>query len=140
MKPMRTQPYFKYAVDRLPASSELAQAISEYLGMRLHKDGSLHPKIWEACIDELVAGMRIDKATLQAKPKTRVIGAQPTSALIPDLIYLFQTATLRRWNHVYFTQQQDADWNNISFYQDPYWSRITRDANLMKILQEELDG
>lgn len=140
MKPMRTQPYFKYAMDNLPASSELAQAVAEYLGMRLHKDNSMHAKVWEACIDELVKGMRLDKMTSSVRSKTRVIGSTPIESVIPDLIYLFQTATLRRWNRVFFTRQQDADWNNVSFYQDPYWSRVVRDATLSRILQEELNG
>lgn len=140
MKPLRTQPFFKYATERLPADSHLEQAIAEYLGMRLHKDPTLHPKVWEACIDELVAGMRIDVKAGSAKPRQRVIGKQCTDHLIPDLIYLFQVATLRGWNHIYFTKEQDADWNNISFYQDPYWYRLTKNPSSRTILEEVLNG
>lgn len=140
MKPMRTQPFFKYATDRLPADSGLEQAIAEYLGMRLHKDPAMHPKVWEACIDELVAGMRINVKTGSVKPKQRTIGYQPVNHLIPDLIYLFQVATFRRWNHIYFTQEQDADWNNMSFYQDPYWHRLVKNPESRKILEDILNG
>lgn len=139
MKPLRTQPFFKYATDRLPADSGLNQAIAEYLGMRLHKNPALHPKAWEACIDELVAGMRIDTASKEIKPRQRMVGKKPIDSLIPDLIYLFQVATLRGWNHVYFTREQDADWSNISFYQDPYWRKTIKDPESKKILKEELD-
>lgn len=140
MKPMRTQPFFKYAIERLPADSHLEQAVAEYLGMRLNKDPTLHPKVWEACIDELIAGMRIDVKSRSTRPKQRVVGKQPANYLIPDLIYLFQVATLRGWNHVYFTQEQDTDWSNMSFYQDPYWYRLTRDKESRRILEEVLNG
>ena len=142
MKPLRIQPYFNYAKEHLPVSSALEQAIAEYLGMRLHKDPSMHPKVWEACIDEIVAGMKIDVKTRQVKPRHRVIGATTTDGkhLINDLIYLFNVATSRGWNHVYFTAQQDANWNNVSFFQDPYWSKLTHDPKTRKRLEMILNG
>lgn len=142
MKPLRTQPYFKYATDRLPTSSRLEQAIAEYLGMRLGKNPTMHPKIWEACIDELIAGMRIDVKTKNVKPHKRVIGKTTTDGehLINDLIYLFNVATSRGWSHVYFTNQQDHNWSNLSYYQDPYWSKMTHDPATRKRLEDMLDG
>lgn len=142
MKPLRTQPYFKYAIDRLPTSSKLEQAIAEYLGMRLDRDPQMHPKVWEACIDELVSGMRIDVRTKEVRPRKRIIGSTTTDGkhLVDDLIYLFNVATNRGWNHVYFTSQQDANWNNLSFYQDPHWSKITRDPETRKRLEMILNG
>lgn len=140
MRPLRTQPFFKYATDRLPADSTLEQAIAEYLGMRLHKDPTMHPKVWEACIDELVAGMRINTKTKQEKPRQRVIGSKSSSCTVGDLIYLFQVATLRGWNHVYFTREQDASWNNISYYQDPYWQKLKKDPATRQRLEELLNG
>lgn len=141
MKPMRTQPYFNYAKDHLPTSSQLEQAVAEYLGMRLHKNPHLSPKEWEVCIDELVAGMKIDVKTGTVKSKYRVVGHKTDSShLIGDLIYLFNVAASRGWNHVYFTPQQDAMWSNMSFYQDPYWSKWVKDPKTKKKLEEILDG
>lgn len=140
MKPLRTQPFFQYATERLPADSNLHQAIAEYLGMRLHKDPHLHVKVWEACIDELVAGMRIDVKTKQQKGRYRTIGAKVPTTTVNDLIYLFQVATSRGWNHVYFTQDQDASWCNMSYYQDPYWHKLTVDQATRKQLEDILDG
>lgn len=140
MKPLRTQPYFKYAIEHLPADSRIDKAVAEYLGMRLHKDPHLHPKVWEACIDEFVEGMGIDVNTKEPKPRKRVIGKKKDTHTIDDIVYLFNVATSREWNHVYFTRQQDADYSNISFYQDPYWSKIKKDPKIRKELEESLNG
>lgn len=140
MKPMRTNPYYKYAIEKLPADSKLENAIAQYLGMRLHKEPSLHPKVWEACIDELVAGMGIDVKQKAQKPKQRVIGSKKNTHTIGDLIYMFEVATQRGWNHVYFSKQQDTEWSNISFYQDPYWSKLKKDPKTRKELEENLNG
>lgn len=140
MKPMRTQPFFRYAIERLPANSQLEQAVAEYLGMRLHKNPQLHPKVWEACIDELIAGMRIDPRTKQEKPKQRIVGTVKSQTTVGDLIYLFKTATMRGWNHVYFTSDQDTKWNNMSYYQDPYWHKLVSEPHTKKQLEEILNG
>ena len=140
MKPLRTQPFFGYAVKLLPTSSLLEQAIAEYLGMRLHKEPSLQMKVWEACIDELVSGMRIDKSTKIEKPRQRHINAQTSQTTVGDLIYMFQVATLRGWNHVYFTKAQDTQWNNISYYQDPYWHKLVSTPSSRKELYVILYG
>lgn len=137
MKQMRTQPYFKYAIDRLPADSRVEEAVAEYLGMRLSKNPNLQPKIWEACIDELVAGMRLT-VSLKNKTKLRKIGEKKDELKIPDLLYRLQVATSRGYNHIYFTYEQDADWNNISYYQDPYWTKLKKEKH--KILEEILNG
>ena len=140
MKPLRTQPFFQYATERLPADSRLQQAIAEYLGMRLHKDPHLQVKVWEACIDELIAGMRIDVKTKEVKGRYRTVGARVLPTTVNDLIYLFQVATSREWNHVYFTKDQDASWCNMSYYQDPYWHKLIVDQNTRKQLEEILYG
>lgn len=141
MKPMRTQPYFNYAKEQLPTDSKLEQAIAEYLGMRLHKNPQLDPKVWESCIDELRVGMRIDIKTQTVRPRQRVIGGKTNkSHLINDLIYLFNVATNRGWNHVYFTPEQDAGWSNIAYYQDPYWSNYIKNPKTRKKLEVILDG
>lgn len=139
MKVSRAQPYYNYAISNLPASSELAEAVAEYLGMRLGKDPMLHPKIWERCIDELVTAMNLKPtATAKKAGSRRLIGLNKSPTVIQDIIYMFQVATVRSWNHVYFTSQQDAEWNNISYYQDPYWQKAKREHQ--ELLEEELYG
>ena len=139
MKPMRTQPYWAYATKALPSDSALLQVVSEYLGMRLHKNPNLHPKDWESCIDEVCRAFEIEPKTGQDKPRQRTIGKPKRPNLIPDLIYMFQVATSRKLIHVYMTPERDAAWNNMSFWQDPYWCRIVKNPETRNILKGELD-
>lgn len=138
MPSSQQEPYWSSALKKLPKNSKLMSAVAEYLGMRLSKNPSLSVAEWNACIDELVNAYDIQEVYLK-ESKVRRIGRKEMIT-IPDLCYLFSVATSRKWNHVFFTHEQDRLYNNISFYQDPYWHDTTMNEETRRILQEELDG
>lgn len=130
--------YMAYALEKLPKSSELMQAVEEYLKMRLSKNSHLSQSEWNGCIDELLAMVEIPNPNQRNTRVRKLTGKEPVT--IEELIYLFNTATSRRYNHIYFTQQQDRMYANMSYYQDPYWHAIKQDDSTRKILEEELEN
>lgn len=134
------QPYFGYALQKLPKDDQLAHCIAEYLYMRITKNPQLSIGEWKACIDELADVCEIMKTTKSTvKPKVRKINQKPAMS-VHDLCYLFMTATKRKWNHIYFTKEQDSvyEQQNFSFYQDPYWQSLKNNPEMRKILEEQL--
>ena len=139
--------YLNYAKSKLPTgSSKLDNAVRAYLDFRLSKNPPITVKAWEVVIDEVVAGLHLEQpAVASGRGKSqgtrkRVINANKDASQVDELIYLFQVATIRKWNHVYFTPSQDAMWNNMSYYQDPYWNKLINDNSSRKLLREVLDG
>lgn len=141
MKPMRTQPYYSYAISKLPSDSRIENAVAEYLGMRLSKDIALSPKVWNACIDELVVALGLDVES-DTKRKARKLQIAKEVATVADIIYMLEVATARKWNHIYFTRDQDIMWDNISYYQDPYWRKCVKGhkKEMMEVLNSERPG
>jgi len=132
VKPMRTQPFFKYATDKLPVDSDLHNAIALYLGMRLAKNKNMTLAEWAEAIDGLVTAMRLLPKSEKSRIKPQAL------PLVTDIIYMFHVAAHRGWNHVYFTREQDYDWGNISYYQDIYWQQTVKEHR--QVLEEELYG
>jgi len=130
--------YMSYAMEKLPKSSELLKAVEDYLRMRLHKNSHLSQSEWNGCIDELLDLVEIPNANQRNTRVRKLTGKEPVT--IEELIYLFNTATARKYNHIYFTQQQDRMFANMSYYQDPYWHDIKQNDETRKILEEELEN
>lgn len=132
------QPYYNYAIKRLPKDDRLQHCVAEYLYMRLQKNKQLSLAEWESCIDELISLYDIrSRETVKRKSKLSV-HSQLTKISVSDLCYLFMTATKRKLNHVYITKEQDRMYDNISFYQDPYWQKMIRDPETRQRLEEQL--
>lgn len=132
------QPYYNYAINRLPKDDRLQHCVAEYLYMRLQKNKQLSLAEWESCIDELISLYDIrSRETVKRKSKLSV-RSQLTKISVSDLCYLFMTATKRKLNHVYITKEQDRMYDNISFYQDPYWQKMIRDPETRQRLEEQL--
>lgn len=128
--------YMSYAIEKLPKNSQLVQAVEEYLKMRLHKNSHLSQSEWNGCIDELLSMVEIPDSNARNTRVRKLTGKEPVT--VEELIYLFNTATARRYNHIYFTQQQDRMYANMSYYQDPYWHDLKQNDDTRKILEEEL--
>jgi hypothetical protein len=106
--------------------------------MRLQKNKQLSLAEWEACIDELISLYDI-RSRETAKRKSKLLThSQLTKISVSDLCYLFMTATKRKLNHVYITKEQDRMYDNISFYQDPYWHKKIHDPETRRRLEEQL--
>lgn len=148
------EPFWSIAMKLLPANSHLMEAVSEYLYMRIQKNPQLSVAEWEDCIQELLNefcvknpdGTEFNSQTNQKqKSKSRLarslVANSKPALYAQDLAYYFIVATRRKWNHVYFTKEQDWEYtDNISFYQDPYWQRMVNDPEIRKQLEAELNG
>lgn len=130
------QPYWSHVLNRFPKESNLLAAAAGYLEMRIKKNKELSINEWDACLDEVLKTYDIADPT---KPASRVrkLSAKNTIT-IPEITYLFLTATARKWNHIVFTSEQDKMYANISYYQDPYWNEIKNNPKTLAILREEL--
>ena len=146
MPESRANPYFMEAMRLLPKDDRLEHCVAEYLYMRLSKDKHLSVSDWKECIMDLVkvygisptSYIRCKKGRSVGRTKRTLVAEYPPRISIPDLCYLFLTATHRKWNHVYFTKEQDIMYDNISFYQDPYWQKMIRDPETRQRLEEQL--
>lgn len=138
MSESRQQPYFNYALKHLPKDDRLAHCVAEYLYMRLSKNKQLSVSDWESCIDELVNAFDVQSQGKVPKTTVRRLETRKPKISVSDLCYLFMTATKRKWNHVYFTKEQDMMYDNISFYQDPYWQKLIHDPKTRQRLEEQL--
>lgn len=130
------QPYWSHVLNRFPKESNLLEAAAGYLEMRIKKHKELSINEWDACLDEVLKTYDIADPT---KPTARIrkLSAKHTIT-IPEITYLFLTATARKWNHIVFTSEQDKMYANISYYQDPYWNEIKNNPKTLAILREEL--
>jgi hypothetical protein len=79
-----------------------------------------------------------DIADSNKQSRVRKIASKGTIT-VPELTYLFLTATARKWNHIVFTSEQDRMYANISYYQDPYWNDTKNNPDTLALLREELD-
>lgn len=141
------EPFWSIAMKLLPADSHLMEAVSEYLYMRIQKNPQLSVADWEACLNELIRAFVVPVKASDIRLIARQKKAQKTdnkpklSIQTQDLTYYFIVATRRKWNHVYFTKEQDLEYsNNINFYQDIYWQRLINDPETRKMLEDELNG
>lgn len=128
------QPYWSHALTRFPKDQKLLDAIAGYLDMRIQKKGELSINEWDACLDQVLDAYEVN---VPATSKVRRISAKPTIT-IPELTYLFLTATARKWNHIIFTTKEDRMYANMSYYQDPYWNETKNNPETLAILKEEL--
>lgn len=131
------QPYWNHAMERFPKDERLLKAISKYLDMRIKKNNKLSVAEWDVCLDEVLDTYEVFDPDL-GTPRIRKISTK-SLLTIPELTYLFLTATARKWNHIIFTTEQDRMYANISFYQDPYWNEIKNNPVTLEILRKELE-
>ena len=137
MKNNLPQPYWSHVLSRFPKDMRLLEAIADYLEMRISRNKSLSVAEWDNCLDEVLKTYEIADPD---KPVTKIRRISTKASItIPEVTYLFLTATARKWNHVVFTAEQDKLYANISFYQDPYWNAVKNDPDKLAILREELD-
>lgn len=130
------QPYWSHALSRFPKEQNLLDAIAGYLKMRIKKNSELSINEWDACLDEV---LKVYDIADTAKTQSRVRRVTTKGSItIPELTYLFLTATARKWNHIVFTTEQDRMYANISYYQDPYWNEMKNNPDTLAILREEL--
>lgn len=127
--------YMSAAQGVLPWTTEMVKAVKDYLDMRFKKDANFSLAAWQECLEELVSGLQLKKYAVQGR-----ISKHNPHELSAQITYLFQVATNRRWNHVYFTPEQDASWNNISYYQDPYWHKAVNEPDTRAELEEILNA
>ena len=134
------QPYWGYILEKLPKDEQLLHCAAEYLYMRLEKNKQLSMSEWKDCIDELVGAYNIKPEQYTAKPKSRsrLIVKSVPEVSITDLRYLFIVATKRKWNHVYFTREQDIQYSNSTFYADARWHEMIKNPEIQKQLEERL--
>lgn len=130
------QPYWSHVLSRFPKDQSLLDAAAGYLEMRVKKNKELSINEWDACLDEVLKVYDIADSNKQSR--VRKIAARGTIT-IPELTYLFLTATARKWNHIVFTSEQDRMYANISYYQDPYWNDTKNNPDMLAVLREELD-
>jgi hypothetical protein len=130
------QPYWSHVLSRFPKDQSLLDAAAGYLEMRVKKNKELSINEWDACLDEVLKVYDIADSNKQSR--VRKIAAKGTIT-IPELTYLFLTATARKWNHIVFTSEQDRMYANISYYQDPYWNDTKNNPDMLAVLREELD-
>lgn len=136
MKNNLPQPYWSHVLNKFPKDQNLLTAIAGYLEMRIKKNKELSINEWDSCLDEVLKVYDIaDGVKLQSR--VRKIASKGTIT-VPELTYLFLTATARKWNHVVFTSEQDKMYANISYYQDPYWNETKNDPDTLAVLRKEL--
>lgn len=130
------QPYWSHVLNRFPKDNNLLEAAAGYLEMRIKKNKELSINEWDACLDEVLKTYDIADPN---KPVSRVRKLSTKNSItIPEVTYLFLTATARKWNHIVFTSEQDKMYANISYYQDPYWNETKNNPKTSAILREEL--
>lgn len=136
MKNNLPQPYWSHILVRFPKDNCLLEAAADYLLMRIKKNPALSIAEWDSCLDEVLKVYEIADTN---KPTSRVrkIAAKNTIT-VPELTYLFLTATARKWNHLVFTSKQDMMYANISYYQDPFWNDTKNNPEKLAILRKEL--
>ena len=135
MKKNLPQPYWAHVLERFPKDMNLLEAAAGYLEMRIKKNTELSINEWDNCLDEILKVYDIpdpNKSTRIRKISTKNI------LTIPELTYLFVTATARKWNHIIFTSEQDKSYANIAYYQDPYWQETKNNPVTQRILRGEL--
>lgn len=134
MKVNQPQPYWGHVLVRFPKDMNLLESIAKYLDMRIKKNSKLSIAEWDACLDEItnVYGIVVNSQTRKRRLSTK------SQITVPELSYLFLTATARKWNHVVFTTEQDRAYSNMSFYQDPYWQATKTNPETLAILRKEL--
>ena len=145
------EPFWSIAMKLLPANSHLMQAVAEYLYMRIQKNPQLSVAEWEDCLNELIQAFVVplkmsDMRTRVRQQRTQKnapkVDNKPRLSIPPqELAYYFIVATRRKWNHVYFTKEQDIEYtHNISFYQNPYWHDMVNNPEIRKVLEAQLNG
>lgn len=148
------EPFWSTAMKLLPANSHLMEAVAEYLYMRIQKNPQLSVAEWEDCIQELLSefcvknpdGTEFNSNNTNKRKGRSTIARKLTGKSKPiiyaqGLAYYFIVATRRKWNHVYFTKEQDVEYtHNMSFYQNPYWHAMVNDPEIRKVLEAELNG
>lgn len=138
MSNKRPQPYWAHVLERFPKDENLLKAIGDYLEMRIQKNNALPVGEWDACLDEVLNVYDIADPNKSAQRIRKV--SKKSTLSIPELTYLFLTATARKWNHIVFTREQDRMYSNMSYYQDPYWNDMKNNPKTLAILREELKG
>lgn len=136
MKNNLPQPYWSHVLNKFPKDQNLLTAIAGYLEMRIKKNKELSINEWDSCLDEVLRVYDVADAT-KLQSRVRKIASKGTIT-VPELTYLFLTATARKWNHVVFTSEQDKMYANISYYQDPYWNETKNDPDTLAVLRKEL--
>lgn len=136
MKNNLPQPYWSHVLNKFPKDQNLLTAIAGYLEMRIKKNRELSINEWDSCLDEVLKVYDVADAT-KLQSRVRKIASKGTIT-VPELTYLFLTATARKWNHVVFTSEQDKMYANISYYQDPYWNETKNDPDTLAVLRKEL--
>lgn len=130
------QPYWSHVLNRFPKDTNLLEAAAGYLEMRIKKNKELSINEWDACLDEILKMYDIADPN-KSVSRIRKLSTKSTIT-IPEVTYLFLTATARKWNHIVFTSEQDKMYANISYYQDPYWNEVKNNPKTLAILREEL--
>ena len=130
------QPYWSHVLNRFPKDTNLLEAAAGYLEMRIKKNKELSINEWDACLDEILKMYDIADPN-KSVSRIRKLSTKSTIT-IPEVTYLFLTATARKWNHIVFTSEQDKMYANISYYQDPYWNEEKNNPKTLAILREEL--
>ena len=128
------QPYWSHVLSRFPKDQRLLEAAAGYLEMRIGKNSELSINDWDSCLDDV---LNVYEIADSSQSRVRKISKKNTIT-IPELTYLFLTATARKWNHIVFTSEQDKMYANMSYYQDPYWNDIKNNPETLAILREEL--
>lgn len=136
MKNNLPQPYWSHVLSRFPKDQSLLDAAAGYLEMRVKKNKELSINDWDACLDEVLKVYDIADSNKQSR--VRKITSKGTIT-VPELTYLFLTATARKWNHIVFTSEQDRMYANISYYQDPYWNDTKSNPDTLAVLRKELN-
>lgn len=136
MKNNLPQPYWSHVLSRFPKDQSLLDAAAGYLEMRVKKSKELSINDWDACLDEVLKVYDIADSNKQSR--VRKITSKGTIT-VPELTYLFLTATARKWNHIVFTSEQDRMYANISYYQDPYWNDTKSNPDTLAVLRKELN-
>lgn len=135
------QPYWGYVLEKLPKDKSLLHFVGEYLHMRIEKNNQLSMSEWKECIDELVDVYNIKPdmyTSYNQAPQRQLIVKEVPEISIQDLRYLFMTATKRKWNHVYFTKEQDIQYSNNTFYADARWYDMLKNPEIQKQLEARL--
>lgn len=136
MKNNLPQPYWSHVLNKFPKDQNLLAAIAGYLEMRIKKNKELSINEWDSCLDEVLKVYDVADVT-RLQSRVRKIASKGTIT-VPELTYLFLTATARKWNHIVFTAEQDKMYANISYYQDPYWNETKNDPDTLAVLRKEL--
>lgn len=136
MKNNLPQPYWSHVLNKFPKDQNLLAAIAGYLEMRIKKNKELSINEWDSCLDEVLKVYDVADVT-RLQSRVRKIASKGTIT-VPELTYLFLTATARKWNHIVFTAEQDKMYANISYYQDPYWNETKNDPDTLVVLRKEL--